>query len=315
MIEAKNLGKFYGSFPAVKDASFTVRPAEIVGLLGPNGAGKTTIMKILTGYHYPSRGSALLGGRDVTEDPVAVKASVGYLPESAPVYGEFTVEEYLRFVAEARGIPREGRRPAIEKAVEACGLEKVYRRSIDRLSKGYRQRTGLAQAVIHDPPILILDEPTAGLDPNQILEIRRLIRRLGGEKTVLLSTHILQEVEALCDRILILNEGLIAAEGTRDEIARRLKGDERYRAAIKSARPVTPESLREVRGFKALESLTAAADGAIEACLSFLPGTDGGEALFDWAVERGFKLTALSRERYSLEDLFTRLTREEPRDA
>lgn len=315
MIEAKNLEKYYGKFHAVKDASFTVRPGEIVGLLGPNGAGKTSIMKILTGYHFSSGGTASVGGWDVSENPLEVKAAVGYLPESSPVYGEFTVEEYLRYVIEARNIPAKDRVRAMERAVHSCGLEKVYRRGIGNLSKGYRQRTGLAQAIIHDPPILILDEPTAGLDPNQILEIRKLIKSLGEEKTVILSTHILQEVEALCDRILILNEGLIAAEGTRDEIASRLKGDERYRLTIRSADPLGKDSFSRIPGFLALESFTEKPGGIFDACIAVEPGGDGGEAIFDWAVERGCKLTSLVRERYSLEDLFSRLTGEEAADA
>ena len=315
MIEAKNLGKSYGSFAAVRDASFSARPGEILGLLGPNGAGKTTIMKILTGYHFPSRGSAIVGGFDVTEDPVAVKTQVGYLPENAPVYGEFTVAEYLDFVSGARRVPEKGRREAVERAVEACGLRKVIHRGIDTLSKGFRQRVGLAQAILHDPPVLILDEPTAGLDPNQILEIRRLIGDLGAEKTVILSTHILQEVEALCDRIVILNEGLVAAEGTREEIAARLKGDERYRVGITAGPPVTRESLLEARGVTAVESLDTVPGGGWEARVVFPPGAGGGEALFDWAVKTGHRLSAIERERRSLEDLFSRLTGEEAPDA
>ncbi len=311
MIEAQSVGKSYGSFVAVRDVSFSVLPGEILGLLGPNGAGKTTIMRILTGYHFPSRGRALVGGVDVTRDPPAVKAMVGYLPENAPVYGEFTVAEYLDFVAGARRIPGKDRREAVEKAVESCGLSPVYRRGIEKLSKGYRQRVGLAQAILHDPPILILDEPTAGLDPNQIVEIRRLIRALGTRKTLILSTHILREVEALCDGIVILNEGLVAARGTREEIADRMKGDERYRVLITQGPPVTRESLAEVRDAKGVESLSPHPGGGWEALVLFPSGSSGGEALFDWAVERGHKLGSLAREDQGLESLFSRLTEED----
>ncbi|MDR1625822.1 MAG: ATP-binding cassette domain-containing protein [Spirochaetia bacterium] len=314
MIEAENLGKSYGDFTAVRDVSFCVRPGEIVGLLGPNGAGKTSIIKILTGYHFPSRGRAVVGGYDVEKDPVRVKAAVGYLPESSPVYGDFSVEEYLRFVAAAREIPAEGRGRAVDAAIGECGLEKMRRRTISKLSKGYRQRTGLAQAIIHNPPILILDEPTAGLDPNQILEVRRLIRTMGSEKTVVLSTHILQEVEALCDRILILNEGLIAAGGTRDEIAARLKGGQQYALTLKTDKTLGREELSAIPHLMAVEGFTEV-DGACaggfrlyELGLSLEAGVEGGDILFDWALARGHRLRSLTKQRYSLEALFTRLT-------
>jgi ABC-2 type transport system ATP-binding protein len=310
MIEVEKLGKSYGNFPAVIDADFAVRPGEIVGLLGPNGAGKTSIMKVLTGYHFPTSGTAKVKGFDVSEHPLEVKAATGYLPESAPFYGEFTVEEYLCFVAEARKIGVKERTRALSRVVEECGLEKVFYRGIDRLSKGYRQRTCLAQALLHDPPVLILDEPTSGLDPNQIIEIRGLIKRLGSQKTVILSTHILQEVEALCDRVLIMNEGRIVAEGTREEIAARLKGDDRYRIEIKSGKKLTEKDLTAIPGFKTLASLSDDGAGTCEAVLSLNSENGGGEVLFDWAVESGYKLTALVRERYSLEDIFTKLTRE-----
>jgi ABC-2 type transport system ATP-binding protein len=312
MIEAENLGKSYGSVTAVRDASFSVRPGEIVGLLGPNGAGKTSIMKILTGYHFPSKGRAVVGGYDVEKNPVEVKAAVGYLPESSPVYGDFSVEEYLRFVAEARNLKPADRRGAVDRAIRECGLEKMRARTISKLSKGYRQRTGLAQAILHDPAILILDEPTAGLDPNQIMEVRRLIRQMGSEKTVILSTHILQEVEALCDRILILNEGRIAASGTRDEIASRLKGGQEYALTLKSENPLNREELARVAHVAAVESFREAPpEGSFfvyEAKLSLEAGVEGGDILFDWAVSRGLRLRSLSRQRYSLEALFSRLT-------
>jgi ABC-2 type transport system ATP-binding protein len=312
MIEVKKLGKSYGNFPAVIDADFEVRPGEIVGLLGPNGAGKTSIMKVLTGYHFPTTGAARVNGFDVSDHPLEVKTATGYLPESAPLYGEFTVEEYLGFIAEARKIPKTRKAQAVSRAVEECGLEKVYYRSIDRLSKGYRRRTCLAQALLHDPPILILDEPTSGLDPNQIIEIRGLIKKLGSRKTVILSTHILQEVEAMCDRVLIMNEGRIAAEGTREEIAARLKGDDRYRIAVKSEKKVTEKDLEQIPGFKALVSMAYDSRGLCEAVLSLSQDSGGGEDLFDWAVGKGYKLTALVRERYSMEDIFTKLTKEGP---
>ena len=190
MIQVDEVRKNYGHVQAVRGVSFEVNQGEVFGLLGPNGAGKTTILRMLTGYHFPSSGTARVNGHDVYVDPISVKSSIGYLPESAPLYTELNVMEYLEFIAQARNIPPSERAGRIEWAVSQCGLEEVVYRSIDNLSKGYRQRTGLAQAIIHDPAILILDEPTTGLDPNQIIEIRRLIRELGREKTDIRSTHI-----------------------------------------------------------------------------------------------------------------------------
>jgi gliding motility-associated transport system ATP-binding protein len=222
MIEAASLTKRYGAFEAVKGVSFRVEEGQIVGLLGPNGAGKTSLMRILTCFHFPDGGWARVDGHDVAADPQAVRRAVGYLPENAPAYPDMKVREYLGFLAEVRELGGEPRRRRLEWVVEACGLSAGYSRQIRRLSRGFRQRVGLAQALLHDPPVLVLDEPTSGLDPNQIVEIRALIRGLGRSKTVLLSTHILQEVEAVCGRVLIMNAGRLAAQGTVEEIARGL---------------------------------------------------------------------------------------------
>jgi ABC-2 type transport system ATP-binding protein len=204
--------------------SFSVGKEQALGFPGPNGAGKTTIMNILTDYHYPTENAAFFDGLSVQEESAAVKARIGYLPEGVPLYGELTADEYLGFVAAARDIAKNERAARIVEAAGACGLTSMRGRQIETLSKGYRQRTGLAGAIIHDPPILILDEPTTGLDPNQIIEIRALIKELGKRKTVILSTHILQEVEAVYSQVLILNEGQIAAQGTPEEIAVSMKG-------------------------------------------------------------------------------------------
>ena len=225
MIEAENLVKRYGPFEAVKGVSFRIDQGQVVGLLGPNGAGKTSIMRILTCYHFPSEGTARVGSFDVVSQPRSVRQVVGYLPENAPLYDDMKVREYLGFVADVRGLAGEHRRERTEMVVDTCGLSAVFGREIRRLSKGYRQRVGLAQAILHDPAVLVLDEPTSGLDPNQIVEIRGLIRSLGEKKTVILSTHILQEVEALCRRVLIMNAGRLVAQGTPDEIARGLGMD------------------------------------------------------------------------------------------
>ncbi len=212
MIEAVGLSKRYGELVAVNDVSFSVQPGEVVGFLGPNGAGKTTTMRILTGFLPPSDGSAAIDGHDIFSDPLAARRAIGYLPESPPVYPEMSVEGYLVYVAKLKDVPRSQRRAAVDRALERCGLTDVRRRVIGALSKGYRQRVGLAQAIVHDPPVMILDEPTVGLDPIQIREIRTLIRELAGTRegkarTVVLSTHILTEVEAICQRVIIMHRG------------------------------------------------------------------------------------------------------------
>ncbi|MDR2482201.1 MAG: ATP-binding cassette domain-containing protein [Treponema sp.] len=321
MIEVKGLTKRYGSAAAVKDVSFSVGADQVLGFLGPNGAGKTTIMKILTGYHFPSEGAAYLDGVSVQEAPVEVKKRIGYLPESAPLYGELSVREYLQFIAEARLIAKAERKGAVERAMEACGLPSAGSKRIETLSKGYKQRTGLAQAILHDPPVLILDEPTTGLDPNQIIEIRSLIKELGRRKTVILSTHILQEVEAVCSRVLILNEGRIAAQGTPEEIAGTMKGGDAWELLLKGG---APDGAAAVEA--ALGALEGAAPGAVIQAeeggtvkASFVLGSAGGaqgdpgERIFDWAVGRGLKILRMNRKRLSLEDIFVKLTSEEER--
>ncbi|MGO8692412.1 MAG: ATP-binding cassette domain-containing protein [Rectinemataceae bacterium] len=319
MIEARELRKSYGEREAVHGVSFVAETGSVLGLLGPNGAGKTTIMKVLTGYHFPSSGTVLVDGVDVVEDSLAVKRRVGYLPESVPLYQDLSTAEYLDFAADSRGLEGSARRAAIERSVESCGLAPVYRRTVEELSKGFRQRLGLAQAILHDPPILILDEPTTGLDPNQIIEIRALIRELGHEKTVILSTHILQEVEAVCSRVIILNEGTIAAQGRPEEIGETLKGEERVRLRVKSSRSNEPLDAGRLESlFTRLSSLRSAADlhqdtlsGVFSAELVFAPAAgEPGEILFDWAVANDLKLLELERRRLSLEEIFVKLTSE-----
>ncbi|MBN2874256.1 MAG: ATP-binding cassette domain-containing protein [Spirochaetales bacterium] len=318
MIEVQSLVKRYGSFEAVRDVSFSVGAGRVVGLLGPNGAGKTTIMKVLTGYHRPSSGSATLAGRDVVADPIGAKALIGYLPEGVPLYLDMSVYEFLSFVVDARNLPQAGRKQAIDRAMEACGLGKVAGVRMERLSKGYRQRVGLAQAIVHDPDILILDEPTTGLDPNQILEIRSLIRSLGAEKTVILSTHILQEVEALCSEVLILNEGRIVAQGSAADIAARMPGEERLDCSVKGATPAAIEALSRVaviRGVQVLGNTPSERPAVdiekIRVVADSGHGDEAAEAVFDWAASNGAKLLELRRDRLSMEDIFVRLTRED----
>ncbi|MBW7866365.1 MAG: ATP-binding cassette domain-containing protein [Candidatus Hydrogenedens sp.] len=212
MIAVEGLTKYYGAIPAIQGVSFAVGKGEIVGFLGPNGAGKSTTMRVLTGFSPASRGTARVAGFEVHEHPVEVKRRIGYLPESVPLYEEMVVRAFLAYVAEVKGVPRPGRRAEVDRVMERCGLTQMANRLTGNLSKGYRQRVGLAQALVGSPPVLVLDEPTVGLDPGQIIEIREMIRELGREHTVLLSTHILPEVTMVCDRVIIINRGRIALE-------------------------------------------------------------------------------------------------------
>jgi ABC-2 type transport system ATP-binding protein len=320
VIQAVELRKRYGETEAVRGVSFEVTRGEILGLLGPNGAGKTSTMKIFTGYHFPDGGQALIDGVDVTEDPLAVKRVVGYLPESAPLYPDLNPEEYLSFAADARGLSGPERKAAIEKAVESCGLAKVYRKPVEELSKGYRQRLGLAQAILHNPEVLILDEPTTGLDPNQILEIRALIREIGKEKTVVLSTHILQEVEAVCTKVVILNEGVVAAQGAPSEIGEALKGEDRFSLRLKARKRHLSLSAFDslVAGIPGIRCIGSSEDGedifkaeVVSAARGDAsPKAEAGESLFDWALANDFAILEMNRHRLSLEEIFVKLTQE-----
>ena len=308
MIEVNNLGKRYGSLEAVQGVNFSINPGEVVGLLGPNGAGKTTIMKILTCYMFPSFGTARINDWDIFERPLEIKRLVGYLPENAPLYTDLNVMEYLSFMAESRSLKGKQKNERIDWAIEECGLEPVVYRSIDTISKGFRQRTGLAQAILHDPDILIFDEPTTGLDPNQIIEIRELIKRLGREKTVILSTHILQEVEATCGRVLILNEGQIVAKGTAEEINREMKGEVLLEVLLKGRGK--PDGVKTVPGVRELLQISTPGKDLHKVQVALLPDSGAEEAVFDWAVDRGYKILAMVPKRLSLEELFIKLTRE-----
>ena len=309
-IEVKNLSKQYGNVQAVSDVSFSVEDKAVLGFLGPNGAGKTTVMKVLTGFHIPSSGTALVDGIPVDEEPLEIKKRIGYLPENVPLYGDLTVDEYLSFAAEARFIPKEDRASAIGTSLEACGLTDYRSRKIDTLSKGYRQRTGLAQAILHDPPILILDEPTTGLDPNQIIEIRTLIKELGKRKTVILSTHILQEVEAICTQVLIINDGRIAAQGSPEEIAGSMKGGDTWELVLKGTDVNAIRDRLSQLGNISNALVDVSSGGLVNA--SFFLNAEGdapsGERIFDWAVSGGFKLIEMNRKKLSIEDIFVKLT-------
>jgi ABC-2 type transport system ATP-binding protein len=312
MIEVNGLTKQYGTFCAVKNISFSVGKDQVLGFLGPNGAGKTTIMKVLTGFHFPSSGTVLIDSFSVEENPLEIKQRIGYLPENVPIYGELTVAEYLRFMAESRLIPKSKRREYIDRAVERCGLKDVVYKRAETLSKGYKQRLGLSQAILHDPPILILDEPSSGLDPNQIIEIRKLITELGKSKTVILSTHILQEVEAVCSEVLILNEGMIAAKGTPSEIARSIKGSDSWDLILKAkSKEDILENISRLGINAELSFIEKQSDNTFLVCINSIDTkekTFDGENIFDWAVANSFKILSMKKKSMSIEDIFVKLT-------
>ena len=307
MIEVINLTKRYGPTVAVDNVSFDAKAGEVLGFLGPNGAGKTTTMRILTCYLSPDEGTAKVAGYDVFEQSVEVRKQIGYLPESAPLYTDMGVIDYLKFIAQIRDIPKSQRSQRIKDVVDICGLEKMIQKDVGELSKGYRQRLGLAQSLIHDPPILVLDEPTSGLDPNQIIEIRNLIREIGKEKMIIFSTHILPEVSATCSRILIINDGQIVANGTPDELAGRARGEGVVHISIRGPREEIEAKLEElslVSDFKRVKS----DDDACSYQIISQNGKNTAEELFHFVVQNRWSLTELRQEAVSLEDVFRQLT-------
>ena len=312
MIEVRHISKRFGRTVAVNDVSFDVRKGEVLGFLGPNGAGKTTTMRILTCYLTPDSGSAAVAGYDVVDDSLEVRRRVGYLPESAPLYQDMDVTSYLKFVAEVRGIPREDRKRRIDAMVDVCGLGSVIGRGVWELSKGYKQRVGLAQTLIHDPDFLILDEPTTGLDPSQIIEIRELIKEIGKERTVILSTHILPEVEATCSRVIIINEGSLVASGTPEELNSAAGGEETIHVSIKGDGVAVEAALGAMAGVRSVAAVGAGEEGFSKYTIKVADGAGMGEAIFRAAVQNGWTLNELRRQALSLEDIFLRLTTQEP---
>ncbi len=307
MIEVRGLTKRYGTEKAVDAISFEVKSGEILGFLGPNGAGKTTTMKVITCYLPPTEGTVLVDGLDVRTDTLAVRQRIGYLPENTPLYREMTTYDYLVFMAMLRGVPKDRQKQRIAAMAEVCGLGDVLGKQIDALSKGYRQRVGLAQAMVHDPPILILDEPTTGLDPNQIVEIRDLIKSLGREKTVILSTHILPEVQASCDRVLIIHRGRLVADGTPSDLQTRFSGGQRLQFGVLGANGEVHTTLERWGKARILDH-HAAEDGTVLFDLATENKEDLRPELFRMAVEMGWTLTELHRIQADLEDVFRQLT-------
>ncbi len=312
MIDVKNLYKAYGSTLAVNDVSFTINKGEVVGLLGPNGAGKTTAMRMLTCYIAPDSGEATVGGYSILNQSLDVRRILGYLPESAPLYQDMNVIDYLEFIADIHQLGTR-KKDRIDEMVDVTGLKAVVYKDINELSKGYRQRVGLASAMIHDPDYLILDEPTTGLDPNQIVEIRNLIREIGHErdKCIILSTHILPEVEVTCDRAIIIHEGKIIAEGTTSELTGFARGADIYHVGVMGDRSAIEQVFTGFEDIAGFDVETDTDDGGIRYHITSSTDKDISEAIFDLAVSNGFKLTELRRDVASLEDIFRILTTKE----
>lgn len=310
MIRAQKLTMHYGAVKALRDVSFEVRQGEIVGLLGPNGAGKSTTMKILTTYLYPTSGTAEVGGMDILKNPLGVRQVTGYLPEVLPLYMDMEVKSYLQFVGRARGLSGRRLDERAEIVLDQCGLRPMYRRIVRTLSKGYKQRTALAQALIHDPSIIILDEPTSGLDPHQILEVRQLIKELAAGKTVILSTHILQEVEAIADRIVIINHGKIVGDGTIEELRNRAKTHERTRVAValdSAKREEIQRLLSGIQGAQKVEFLKEEA-GAASFMITGKIGTRIWREIGELARTKSWELRELAERPLTLEETFLQLT-------
>lgn len=313
MIEVERVSKYYGPVAAIRDVSFQVEKGEIVGFLGPNGAGKTTTMRVLTCFHPPTSGTARVAGFDVFKDSLEVRKRVGYLPESVPLYTDQTVWSYLNFIAEVRGLGKMERRTQVGRVMEECGLEEVSHRLIGRLSKGYRQRVGIAQALVHRPEVLILDEPTIGLDPRQITEIRQLIRGLAGERTVIVSTHILPEVSMVCGRALIINQGRVVAADTPENLTARLQKGMRIQLQVCSREP--GEVQRALEGVRGVSHVSTERELAPDVHLYLVESLDRSDLrgqLARTVVERGWDLLELHAVEMSLEDIFLQLVTKEP---
>ncbi len=314
MIEVSNLVKKYGPKKAVSDISFTIGDGEIVGFLGPNGAGKSTTMNIITGYLSATQGSVKIDGIDILDDPIAAKKRIGYLPEQPPLYLDMTVEEYLDFVYELKKVKMENRQDHINDVCEQVGIEHVYKRIIKNLSKGYKQRVGLAASLIGDPETLILDEPTVGLDPRQIIEIRNVIKSLGKKRTIILSSHILPEVQAVCERVLVISNGVIVADNTPENLSNNLTGAHRLTMKIKGAQKAIESAIKATDNVKKVDCIGEREDGVFEFHVESDENTDVRERLFYALAKANLPIMALGSLDLSLEDIFLKLTTEEEKD-
>ena len=304
MIEAQGLTKYYGPHPAIQSVTFQVASGTIAGFLGLNGAGKTTTMRILACFLHPNEGTARVAGYDILENPLEVRRVIGYLPENPPLYNEMTVKSYLRFVAGLHGLNRAQVRERVDYVVERCGLQEVYTRVIGRLSKGYRQRVGLAQAILHDPAVLILDEPTIGLDPRQVVEIRDLIRSFKDEHTILFSSHILYEVTQVCDAVIVIHEGRIVAQGTMEELQQGLLNETRLVVRFLHEPEGFEAAVREVPGVRSVQAL----EDRRRFALILDPDAETQARVIETLARKSWGLMEARVEALTLEDIFIRLT-------
>jgi ABC-2 type transport system ATP-binding protein len=308
MIRIENLTKYYGDFRAVDNVSFSISDGEILGFLGPNGAGKTTTLKMLTCFMPPSEGSIHFNDLNVRDHSMEIRGMIGYLPENAPVYEYMSISEYLEYICDLRQIKGPRRKDRMDAMIDICGLSKMMGKDIGDLSKGYRQRVGIAQAMIHEPAVLILDEPTVGLDPNQIVEIRNLIKQVGREKTVVLSTHILSEVEATCDRVVIISSGEIVADGTPEALQDKLAGQSTMFLEVKGAALDMPMAYSEIDGVEKVHCLANLGDQGARLEIAVKPGFDIRERIFRKTVERGWAILEMRQHKTNLEEVFRQLT-------
>jgi ABC-2 type transport system ATP-binding protein len=308
LIEVQNLSKSYGGFKAVDDVSFNVNKGEILGFLGPNGAGKTTTMRILTGYLPATSGTAKVAGFDVSSDSIDARRHIGYLPEAPPVYLDMTVGTYLDFVARIKGVPSDKRAGSVTDAMEKTSISDKRDQIIKRLSRGYKQRVGLAQALVHDPDVIILDEPTIGLDPKQIIEVRHLIKSLAGSHTIILSTHILPEVSMTCDRVVIINKGKIAAVGTPQNLTSQLEGGQKIQIEARAPEAGLRTALQQVQGITDIHVEPAPGGENLSITLETARGADIRSEVAARIVQSGWQLFELRGVSLSLEDIFLELT-------
>ena len=308
MIELKNVTKYFGDYPAITDISFTVDDGEIVGFLGPNGAGKSTTMKIITGFLPPSAGKISVAGHDVVTDSLAARSNIGYLPETVPLYGEMTVKDYLTFMGRIRGMSRAKIRSRIDEVVDLCRLIDYRNSHISKLSKGFRQRVGIAQAILHEPKVLILDEPTIGIDPRQVIETRDLIESLGGDRTVLVSSHLLDEVERMCGRVIIIDHGSIKAEDTPENLQRRLRNVGRIEVHIKGPEDTVSAALSSIRGVENVALIADLGDGIRSYNIDTKRGDDVRSRISSAIVEGKWELVHMESITMSLEEIFVEVT-------
>ncbi|MCE5251864.1 ABC transporter ATP-binding protein [bacterium] len=309
MIRIENLTKYYGDFKAVDNVSFNINDGEILGFLGPNGAGKTTTLKVLTCFMPPTSGTIKYKDLDVHENSMEIRQMIGYLPENAPLYEYMSTMEYLEYICDLREIRGARRKERMDAMIETCGLSKMIGKDIGELSKGYRQRVGIAQAMIHEPDILILDEPTVGLDPNQIVEIRNLIRKVGKEKTVILSTHILSEVEATCDRVVIISSGEIVADGTTDSLRSQMTGQSVLHLELKGDVPDAADVFSGLGNVATVSTMSGKNGGTVEFDIGIRGDRDIREDVFRTAVAKGWTILEMHLQENNLEDVFRNLTK------